>query len=239
MAIRPFYKVVDSDISIIEQKDIEFEWIKGMAISQKQKCIDSFHKSIKDYYPDSKILEISTKSRNDLGVKLSAFNLTKYSIKKNKEYSVECLFQGSKVFEKGGPFVEIYNMTSREAKKYFQDKELGNLLYFQFGKEKWELVPTTMFYDWLYLTTLHEKKDLVSELIKYDIFTDIEFNPKKSYNNQAKSVALYVALYKKNMLKILESIEEYKKNLDLLYGKEKNIVKKQVGQLSILKVQER
>ena len=232
MAIRPFYKVLDSDVKFIERKDIEFEWIKGMAVSQKQKCIDSFHKSIKEHYPDSKILEISTKSKDDLGIKLSAFNLTRYSIKKNKEYSVECLFQGSKVFEKGGPFTEIYNMTSREAKKYFQDKELGNLLYFQFGKEKWELVPTTIFYDWLYLTTLHEKKDLISELVKYDIFTDIEFNPKKSYNNQAKAVALYVALYKKNMLNILENVEEYKKNINLLYREDKNIIKMQKNQLS-------
>lgn len=60
-----------------------------------------------------KILEFFTKSRKELGVKLSAFNLTRYSIKKNKEYSVECLFQGSKIFEKGGLYQEIFNMSSR------------------------------------------------------------------------------------------------------------------------------
>ena len=51
-----------------------------------------------------KILEFFIKSREELGIKLSDFNLTRYSIKKNKEYSVECLFQGSKVFEKEEPY---------------------------------------------------------------------------------------------------------------------------------------
>ena len=231
MASRPFYKVSDSDTKIIEEKEIEFEWIRGMAISQKQKCIDSFHKSIKEDYPNFKVLEISTKSREELGIKLSAFNLTRYSIKKNKEYSVECLFQGSKVFEKGGPYQEIFNMSSREAKKFFKDKDLGELLYFQFGRERWELTPTTMFYDWLYLTTLHEKKDMIQELLGYDIFTDIEFNPKKSYNNQARAVAMYVSLYKKNMLNILKSVEDYKKNIPLLYGE--NNHKEKIVQMSL------
>ena len=47
---------------------------------------------------------------------MSDFNLTRYSIKKNKEYSVECLFQGSKVFEKEEPYQEIFNMSSRKEK---------------------------------------------------------------------------------------------------------------------------
>ena len=238
MATRPFYKVIDSNEKIIEVKSIEFEWIKGMAISQKQKCIDSFHKSIKELYPNLKILEISTKSKNDLGIKLSAFNLMRYSKKNNRKYSIECLFQGSKVFEKGGPYIEILNMSSREAKKYFQEKDLGELLYFQFGKEKWELEPKTMFYDWLYLTTLHENKDLVSEVLKYDIFTDIEFNPQKSYNNQARAVAMYVSLYKKNMLKLLESIDDYKKNVKLLYEEKSDLQEikktKKIKQLKML-----
>ena len=63
-----------------------------------------------------KILEFFTKSREKLGVKLSAFNLTRYSIKKNKEYSVECLFQGNKVFEKGEPYQKKFNMLSRRKK---------------------------------------------------------------------------------------------------------------------------
>ena len=128
-------------------------------------------------------------------------------------------------------YQEIFNMSSREAKKFFKDKDLGELLYFQFGRERWELTPTTMFYDWLYLTTLHEKKDMIQELLGYDIFTDIEFNPKKSYNNQARAVAMYVSLYKKNMLNILKSVEEYKKNILLLYGE--NNHKDKIIQMSL------
>ncbi|WP_295671641.1 extracellular solute-binding protein [uncultured Haemophilus sp.] len=51
---------------------------------------------------------------------------------------------------------------------------------------------------------------LKSEIVKYDAFTDIEFNPKKSINCQARSAALYVWLFRNNMIdKVLKSRESY------------------------------
>ena len=41
---------------------------------------------------------------------------------------------------------------------------------------------------------------LSREILKYDAFTDIEFNPLKSVNCQAKACALYVSLYKRGLL---------------------------------------
>ena len=37
-------------------------------------------------------------------------------------------------------------------------------------------------------------------MIGYDAFTDIEFNPEKSVNCQAKAAALYVALFRQGVL---------------------------------------
>ena len=55
---------------------VEFTWFAGMAISQKQKSIQSLHEAAKRRLGDVPILEISSKSPDPLGVRLSAFNLT-------------------------------------------------------------------------------------------------------------------------------------------------------------------
>ena len=59
---------------------------------------------------------------------------------------------------------------------------------------KFPLEPKTVFYDWLYINSLVAHRDWLKRLDKYDGFTDIEFNPNKSINCQAKSCALFVSL---------------------------------------------
>ena len=49
----------------------------------------------------------------------------------------------------------------------------------------------TFFYDWLYVSALAGHPELVNELEHRAAFTDIEFNPKRSINCQAHSVALF------------------------------------------------
>ena len=210
MAIRPVFQISknkDVDVNII---DYEFKWHSGFAKSQKQKSIEELHKSYLSDNKEDKILEISTSSTNELGVKLSAFNLM---IKKqnNKEIcSVECLFQSCKRFENGGPYKDIIAKSSIEAKKDARLKNSGNLLSFIYKNEEWPLEPKTIFYDYIYMNALNQHEKLKSEIVKYDAFTDIEFNPKKSINCQARSAALYVWLFRNNMIdKVLKSRESY------------------------------
>ena len=59
-------------------------------------------------------------------------------------------------------------------------------------------------------------KELSEEIIKYDSFTDIEFNPSKSINCQAKSAALYVALYRNGVLD--DAISSTQKFEELVFG---------------------
>ena len=49
------------------------------------------------------------------------------------------------------------------------------------------LVPKNAFYDWLYIRALHALADWNSDKILYDTLTDIEFNPKKQINCQARA----------------------------------------------------
>jgi hypothetical protein len=65
---------------------------------------------------------------------------------------------------------------------------------------EWPLVPKTAFYDWLYLTALSPHKEYLKKLYLYKGFTDIEFNPKKSINCQARTCALLISLLKLNRL---------------------------------------
>ena len=78
------------------------------------------------------------------------------------------------------------------------------------------------FYDWLYINALRSNKELANEVIKYNSFTDIVFNPKKSFNCQARSCAIFVSLYNNSLLeKALKSKESF---LEVIYKKnsEKN-----------------
>jgi hypothetical protein len=206
MAKRPVYTAEVDGNMYVKKEEVEFQWYPGFAVSQKQKSIDALHSAFIEMHPEKKVLEISSKSPEENGIRLSAFNLMIKS--KNKSYSLECAFQGSKAFEKGGPYREIFDMTSIDAKRYEKLKSSGELIGFDFYGIKWELEPKTLFYDWLYINAIHKNRELAEYIVQFDAFTDIEFNPKKSVNSQCKAAALYVSLYRRGRLeKALEDRE--------------------------------
>jgi hypothetical protein len=210
MAKRPVFISEMNSNCMVKEETIEFEWFPGFSIKQKQNSIRSLHKNLLNKNPKLKALEVSSKSDNELGVALSAFNLM-IETKNKSTFSVETAFQASKVFELGGPYLDLYSKTSREAKKDPRIKNSGKLLYFQFFNNTFELEPKTLFYDWLYINALSMNTDLSRQVLDYDAFTDIEFNPQKSINCQARSVALYVSLYKLELLDVtLSSVERFK-----------------------------
>lgn len=221
MATRPYF-LIDNNDKIFIEKFCSFTYYTGFAISQKQKSISSFHTEIKKVENNDKILEISSKSKTPLGVKLSAFNLEYYDKQTQESHFVENWFQASKIFENGGPFTDLLKIPPRQIKKDERLKTSGKLIMFKMNNTKWELIPRTMFYDYLYISALMQNKELSQEIIKYDIFTDIEFNPKKSVNCQARAVAIFVSLYKRGLLK---QYLENKKLFETIYT---NKIKKQL-----------
>lgn len=208
MATRPVFVSEITKDSFINEVNVEFQWFPGMAVTQKQKSIRSLHNSA-DNQGLSPILEISSKSENPLGVKLSAFNL-KLRIFEDISTTVETAYQGSKVFKDGGPFIDLYYKNSREAKKDERLFESGNLIGFELEGVRWGLHPETSFYDWLYINALTQNEELSEEIIRYKSFTDIEYNPKKQVSCQARSAAYFVSLYKLNLLNdFLKSKEDF------------------------------
>ena len=221
MAKRPYF-LVGNDDKIFIEKSCDFTFYTGFALSQKQKSISSLHSEIQKIENNSNILEVSRKSENTLGIRLSAFNLKFYDLLTHKSYPVENWFQASKVFENGGPFLDLLGVHPRDAKRDERLKTSGNLIIFRMNNIEWELIPRTMFYDFLYISALMQNKDLSQEILKYDIFTDIEFNPQKSLNCQARSVAIFVSLYKRGVL------EQYLNNKDLFKTIYSNKIEKQL-----------
>ena len=201
MTTRPIFipSLEDRDTHV-QTLIVEFHWYPGFAVSQKQKSIDALHNSLKKTHENCKVLEISSKSKDYLGVRLSAFNLMIEDKGSGMNYSVENAFQAGKVFSNGGPFTDLLRASSLEAKRDSRLSTSGDLIHFTRNDIVWELYPKTMFYDWIYLNALATNKKLASEVLTYQAFSDIEFNPKKSINCQAYSVALFVALTKKEMI---------------------------------------
>ena len=218
MAVRPVFIPTNSGNVLSVTKDVDFPWAPGMSKTQKQKSIRALHAAANGQGLNS-LLEISSKSEDELGVKLSAFNLKIKTKKLGKEFTVESAFQASKVFEMGGPYVDILDKSSIEAKKDLRLKESGCLVNFKFYNTLWPLIPRTAFYDWLYLSALNQNKILAHHLLNFEGFTDIEFNPAKSINCQARAAALYVSLVRRNMLDdVLSSKDKFLSVLVTHYG---------------------
>ena len=195
MANRPVFFPSQSSNSYRSSSLINFSWYAGFSVIQKRKCINALHEAAKKQ-GKIPILEISTKSNNSIGVRASAFNLRFVSGQKAGA-SVESVYQGSKVFQNGGPYTDLYRISSGGAKKDARIRDGYRLMRFECDGEEWPLQPKTLFYDWLYLRALCDNPTVASELGRYSGFTDIEFNPRKGVSCQAASAALYVALVRR------------------------------------------
>jgi hypothetical protein len=207
LATRPVFVPAPSKSPPVDEINVDFVWPPGLSPSQARKSIAGLHKAA-EQKGIAPCLEISSKSPVELGNALSAFNLL-VEAPGQPSISVECAFQGSKVFERGGPFADLYERTSREAKKDDRLHTSGRIIAFRFFGEEFPVLPATAFYDWLYLQALSQNPHLAGPLLAYAGFTDIVFNPAKSLNCQARAAALYVAARQMGAAEKLASDRDY------------------------------
>jgi Family of unknown function (DUF6977) len=198
MAKRPIFIPYFEGHRLVREILVEFKWNPGFAPIQKKKNIAALHEAAKQR-GFAELLEVSTKSDEKLGERLSAFNMS-IELDDGTAVTLECAFQGSKVFERDGPFTDIYRRTSREAKKDNRIRSSGKIVGFRFEGFEFPSEPKTAFYDWLYARALAPHREYLERFNAYDGFTDIEFNPEKSINCQARSCALFVSLVRKDLL---------------------------------------
>jgi hypothetical protein len=195
MATRPIFVPHADKDHLVEEVVIDFRWHPGMAPSQKKKNVDELHAAAEQYglWP---LLEISSKSNEIVGQKLSAFNLVIDF--EGQALPLENAFQGSKVFVDGGPYQDLYGAKPGEARRDPRIRNSGKIIGFKLGKTTYPSEPPTGFYDWLYVRALRPHAEwLQRRTAPYVGYTDIEFNPERSLNCQARAFALLVSLLKR------------------------------------------
>jgi len=79
-------------------------------------------------------------------------------------------------------------------------RDSGRIVAFQFDGTRFPTEPRTAFYDWLYINSIYPHREWLTRLNRYAGFTDIEFNPERSVNCQARSCALFVSMMAKGLL---------------------------------------
>ena len=198
MAERPIFLPSQGGPGFVRTLSLRMVWNPGFALVQKRKNIRALHEAAATA-GHSPLLEISTNSDQELGRQLSAFNL-KVRSRQFGEIALECAFQGGKVFERGGPYTDLYQAEPRDAKRDPRLQESGPLAGFVFEGRRFPLEPKTAFYDWLYISAIFPQREPLVSLCQYAGFTDIEFNPARSINCQARACALFVALTRGQLL---------------------------------------
>lgn len=199
MASRPIFLPASQGDHLVEEVYVDFPWHPGMAPSQKVKNVQELHLAgeVAGLFP---LLEISSKSREKVGQRLSAFSL-EIQTEWGESIPLESAFQGSKVFANGGPFQELYRVDARTARSDPRLRDSGEIIAFRLGDMTFPASPRTGFYDWLYISALSPHIDWIRNRVgSYQGYTDIEFNPSRSINCQARSFALLLSLDSRDLL---------------------------------------
>jgi len=198
MAIRPIFMSALDNNMYYKKILVNFEWFPGFSISQKQKSINSLHTSfLLNHEIEGNILEISTKSNNPLGNKLSSFNLAILNANGQKETVEEA-------YQKGKIFYDNFKVDDEtDIRKIRNENRNHKIKGFTYNNIEFPNYPESLFYDWLYMLFLYNNPKYIFEITgnNYIAFSDIEFNPSKSISSQARASAIFVSLYKKGLIR--------------------------------------
>lgn len=189
--MRPIFIPKGERGPLVEVVPLKIRWHGGFAVSQKQKNIAELHQEAKRIGIEP-VLEVSTKSPDELGRRLSAFNL-KIEVD-GVGRNLESVYQSSKVFSISGRHRDLIEVNPYEAKKGARVLGKGEIIAFCFEGKEYPIEPKNAFYDWLYIRAIAPHEDWIRSNLKYAAYSDIEFTPAKSINCQGRAVAEFHAL---------------------------------------------
>lgn len=198
MAVRNFWTIKDNKVAI---GSIEFKWEPGISIAQKRRSCAHLHSALNYVYDLYPALDISSASLDPLGVALSAFNL------KWRGVSVECWYQGSKVYSIAGTQHHLYKVDSLTAKKSMKKDNNGLLIGFNLEGVEYPMSPRTVFYDYIYLQGLMEFENR-DAILDYEVFTDVQATVDIDAC-QARTVCIYKLLHMQGKLDIIKDFDKF------------------------------
>lgn len=194
MAQRPVFCWQRDVTNLVVERNVEFSWAPGLSRAQKRKRIAALHQGAREQHGVNSCLEISSASPTKIGQELSAFSLM-LRAPNGLLVTVEEAYQASKVFEYGGPYDDLLGVGPLMAKRDDRLRTNGALKKFYWFGQEVPLESGTLFYDWLYLNGLNSLMGIYQTLVRYEAFSDIEYNPKKSWACQARSAAVCTGLF--------------------------------------------
>ena len=192
---------------------VPFETVKASSEvkSTVKSKVDSLHERFSHIYPDKKVLEISSASDEDTGRLLRSEILNKKIPSLDTSAPVENVFRGSCVFENGGAYPEIFEMSPQAAKSDKRLKGSGALTHYYFEGTEYPKRPRAAFYYWLYVNALLENQELAEQVIRYDAFSDISCSPGKKPFGAARGAAVFTALSRLGLLDQAVDFESFRR----------------------------
>lgn len=101
----PFYKSLE----------VDFVWAPGLNKICRKRSITNLLTEIGRLYPNSRVLDVSYVSNQEIGVRLSSVALP-ITLASGKTIPVECAYQGSRLINHAGPFKELFDVDAMKAK---------------------------------------------------------------------------------------------------------------------------
>jgi len=200
MATRPVF-VPDTDPDqpqLVHVHEIDFQWLPGRSQEQKKENIAKLHAAAKSHNL-SPLLEVSADSDHSLGYQVCDANL---AVEDDRSYLVPLMaaYHGSKVFNGGGPFTDLYLKHGDDITGDERLKTSGNQIGFRFMGLEWGKRSETLFYDWLTIHAINRYRKLSTGIPHFNGFTEIDCPSGGEKVCHARSCAYYVALVAKNLL---------------------------------------
>lgn len=177
--------------------------------------VQSLHERFSHIYPDKKVLEVSGTSEDELGRKIRSEILEKKIPSLDIKAPVANVYRGSCLFEKGGPYPELYGLSPQKAKNDRRLKEKGSLVHYSYEDTKYPKRPRAAFYYWIYINALLENRELAEQVVKYDAFSDISCSPGGKPFGAARGAAIFTALSRMGLLEQAEDFERFRKLMSM------------------------
>ena len=205
MAVRKVYLSL-AEFPYAKEVPVTFPWSNGSKHQNIQAVLDTFH----DVYPEIPVLEVSLASAQPEGVGVAAMKLP-LRLADGKELPVGVVYQGSKVFENGGPYTDLWQLSHQKVQKDPRLHQSGRCIGYRLEGMDYPAEPHPYaFFNWLYCRALAQDPDRGQELLRYGAFSDLDLGSAKTdRNSPARAAAVYGGLKAAGRLDCLASYEAF------------------------------
>ena len=206
MAVRKVYLPV-SEFPYFREISVTFPWSNGSRHQIIQAVQEAFH----GLHPDIPALEVSLASPQQEGVGVAAMKLPLRLATQEQEIPVGIIYQASRVFENGGPYLELLQCSRQTVQKERRLQQSGKCIRYQLEGKEFLLEPYPYaFFNWLYGRALQQNPEKAEGILKFGAFTDLDLgSAKKDRNSPARAAAVYVGLAAAGRLSCLDSYEAF------------------------------